>query len=142
LTERVQHVVETFGRCVIIDGHTYQEKPLPYELDGDAPRADVVFGEDSLHTPAWIRHEVERLTKAAGYSFGVNRPFAGTVVPLQLYGDTRIASCMLEINRATYMDEGTTTRNAGLARMQALISEIVTCIAERSGAILPVRGRR
>ena len=131
LTERVRQVVETFGHCVLIDGHTYQEKPLAYELDGYAPRADVVFGDDPLHTPSWVRDEVERLTKAAGYSFGVNRPFAGTVVPLPLYGDTRVTSCMLEINRANYMDEHSTTRHAGLEKMQALISAIVTRIAER-----------
>ena len=131
LTNRVQHVVETFGRCVLIDGHTYQDKPLAYELDAEAPRADVVCGDDPLHTPPWVREEIERLTIAAGYSFGVNRPFAGTVVPLPLYGDTRVTSFMLEINRATYMDEQKTTRHEGLAKMQALISEIVTCVTER-----------
>ena len=131
LTERVRHVVDTFGRCVLIDGHSYPENLLAYELDADAPRADVVFGDDPIHTPSWVREEVERLTKAAGYSFGVNRPFAGTVVPLPLYGDTRVTSFMLEINRATYMDEERTARSAGFPRMRALISEIVRCITAR-----------
>ena len=131
LTERVRHVVDTFGRCVLIDGHSYPEHLLAYELDADAPRADVVFGDDPIHTPSWVREEVQRLTKAAGYSFGVNRPFAGTVVPLPLYGDTRVTSFMLEINRATYMDEERTARSAGFPRMRALISEIVRCITAR-----------
>ena len=129
LTERVEHVVNTFGRCVLIDCHSYQEKALPYELDGDAPRADVVFGDDPIHTPEWVREDIRRLVTAAGYTFGVNRPFAGTVVPLSMYGDTRVTSFMLEINRATYMNEATTTRSEGFALMRELIRDIARVVA-------------
>jgi N-formylglutamate deformylase len=129
LTERVSRAVETFGRCTLIDCHSYQEKALPYEIYGDSPRADVVFGDDPIHTPAWIREEVRRLVTSAGYSFGLNRPFAGTVVPLPLYGDTRVSSVMLEINRATYMNEITTTRSSGFSQMRSLIGEIVKVVA-------------
>jgi len=132
LTGRVAHVVETFGRCTLIDCHSYQEKALPYELFGDSTRADVVFGDDPIHTPPWIREEVRRLVTSAGYTFGLNRPFAGTVVPLPLYGDTRVSSFMLEINRATYMNEITTTRSSGFSRMRALIGEIVKVVAAYS----------
>lgn len=132
LKERVEHVVTTFGRCVLIDCHSYQEKVLPYELDGDAPRADVVFGDDPIHTPEWVREEVRRLVTAAGYTFGINRPFAGTVVPLSMQGDTRVTSFMLEINRATYMNEATTSRNEGFARVRALIREIAEMVANHS----------
>jgi N-formylglutamate amidohydrolase len=124
MTESVAHIVEKFGRCTLIDCHSYPEKVLPYELYADAPRPDVVLGDDSTHTPAWLGIEIERLVKRAGYSFGLNRPFAGTIVPLSFYGDTRVTSLMLEINRATYMDEVTTTRVKGFSRMRALIEEI------------------
>jgi N-formylglutamate deformylase len=124
MTDSVAHIVEKFGRCTLIDCHSYPEKVLPYELYADAPRPDVVLGDDSTHTPAWLGIEIERLVKRAGYSFGLNRPFAGTIVPLSFYGDTRVTSFMLEINRATYMDEVTTTRVKGFSRMRALIEEI------------------
>jgi N-formylglutamate amidohydrolase len=128
LTEQVAHVVKTFGRCTLIDCHSYQEKALPYELDGDASRADVVFGDDPIHTPGWVRDEVQRIVTGAGYTFGLNRPFAGTVVPLSMYGDTRVTSFMLEINRATYMNEETTTRNSGFDRMRELVREVVEVV--------------
>jgi N-formylglutamate amidohydrolase len=124
MTDSVAHIVEKFGRCTFIDCHSYPEKVLPYELYADVPRPDVVLGDDSTHTPAWLGSEIERLVKRAGYSFGLNRPFAGTMVPLLFYGDTRVTSFMLEINRATYMDEVTTTRVEGFSRMRALIEEI------------------
>ena len=124
MTDSVAHIVEKFGRCTLIDCHSYPEKVLPYELYADVPRPDLVLGDDSTHTPAWLGIEIERLVKRAGYSFGLNRPFAGTIVPLSFYGDTRVTSLMLEINRATYMDEVTTTRLQGFSRMRALIEEI------------------
>ena len=130
LTECVSHMLEKFGRCALIDCHSYQDKALPYELYGDSPRADVVFGDDPIHTPEWVRDEVRRIVTSAGYTFGLNRPFAGTVVPLSLYGDTRVTSFMLEINRVTYMDEATTTRGEGFPRMKALVREIAEVVSK------------
>ena len=124
LTEQVRHVVEVFGRCILIDCHSYQEHALPYELYGDLPRPDVVLGDDSIHTPAWISEEIARLTKEAGYSYGLNGPFAGTIVPLEFYGDQRVSSFMLEINRRTYMNEVTTKPHEGFASMQRLMGAI------------------
>ena len=132
LTKYVARIVESFGRCVLIDCHSYPEKVLPYELYGDSSRPDVVLGDDSTHTPAWVRDEVQRLVTQAGYSFGLNRPFAGTIVPLPMYGDTRVVSFMLEINRATYMDEERTARNEGFERMRALIREIAETVSKAS----------
>ena len=132
LTESVANIVAEFGRCTLIDCHSYPERVLPYEIYGDAPRADVVLGDDSTHTPKWVSDEVCRLVTQAGYSFGLNRPFAGTIVPLSMYGDTRVTSFMLEINRVTYMDEATTTRTEGFSRMRRLIREIVDLVANQS----------
>lgn len=131
LAGQVRKAIDTFGRCIVVDCHSYQEFSLPYELDGDAPRPDVVFGDDPLHTPDWIRDEVSRLTREAGYSYGLNRPFAGTVVPLPFYGEKRVSSFMLEINRRTYMNERTTTPHEGMSRIHNLIREIARSLAER-----------
>lgn len=132
LTAQVRGVIDTFGRCVVVDGHSYQEFSLPYELYGDAPRPDVVFGDDPTHTPAWTHDEVSRLSREAGYSFGVNRPFAGTVVPLPFYGDTRVSSFMLEINRRTYMNEKNTAPHEGMERMKAFLGELALVLAQRA----------
>ena len=132
LNAQVRHVVEVFGRCVVVDAHSYQERALPYELFGDVPRPDVVLGDDSTHTPAWIQAEISRLTTEAGYSFGINGPFAGTVVPLPFYGDTRVSSFMLEINRRTYMDEVSTKPNDGFVSMQRLMGKIGELLAQRA----------
>ena len=125
LLEQVSKVVDKFGRCVFIDCHSYQEKALPYELDPEADRADFVFGDDPSHTPQGLIESARQVVEAAGYSFGLNRPFAGTVVPLGLYGDSRVISFMIEINRKTYMDEQSTSRNEGFEATQRVIGALV-----------------
>jgi len=135
LNAQVKRVVEAFGRCVFVDCHSYQELALPYELYGDTPRADVVLGGDSIHTPAWIRERVERLVKDAGYTYGLNQPFAGTVVPLSFYGDARVSAFMLEIKRSTYMDERATAKHSGFERMRSLIGGVAELLAREVGSV-------
>ena len=133
LNEQVKRVVEVFGRCVFVDCHSYPERVLPYELYGDTPRADVVLGDDPIHTPTWIREGIERLVTDAGYTYGLNQPFAGTVVPLSFYGDARVSSFMLEIKRSTYMDERVTAKHEGFERVRSLIREVAEFLSRETG---------
>lgn len=132
LTERVRRCVELFGGCIFIDCHSYQSQPLPYELDSGAKRADIVIGTDSFHTPSAVVTAVEKIARSFGYSFGVDRPFAGTVVPTGVYRDPRIIAFMLEIKRSTYMDELTPRRTKGFERMKECIQAIVEVVLERA----------
>lgn len=121
----VESSIEKFGHCVFVDCHSYPEKMLPYEIHTPGLRADIVLGTDSHHTPEDLVERIQALVLDAGYTFGLNDPFAGTVVPLSLYKDPRVTAFMLEINRATYMNEVTTSRTEGFERVQALIAQIV-----------------
>jgi N-formylglutamate deformylase len=126
----VERAVSQFGYCILLDCHSYPEHSLPYEIDGASERPDFVLGTDSIHTPEWVSETIGTLVKQAGYSFGFNHPFAGTIVPLAMYGDARVISCMFEINRKTYMDETSTTRHAGFERMKSLIGSIVSSLQD------------
>jgi len=130
----VLKTIEKFGHCVLVDCHSYPDKPLPYEIDGESERPDFVLGTDPHHTPKWIADTIGSLAQEAGYSFGLNRPFAGTIVPLPLYKDPRVTSFMVEINRKTYMNEEVTTRAAGFSKMQNLIGVIVGAVQQRGSS--------
>ena len=125
MLEIVEGAIKKFGHCVFIDCHSYPEKMLPYEIHAPGLRADVVLGTDSHHTPGWLIEKIEAVVKDAGYTFGLNDPFAGTVVPLSLYKDPRVTAFMLEINRATYMNEVSTSRTEGFQKIQALVAKVV-----------------
>ncbi len=91
------------GRAVILDVHSYQTRPLPYELHRDGPRPAVCLGVDEFHTPSWL---VDAARGTFGEDTGINSPFAGTYVPLRHYRkEPAVTALMVEIRRDTYMTE-------------------------------------
>jgi N-formylglutamate amidohydrolase len=128
LLSLITKCLNRFNTCTIIDCHSYQEHPLPYEIDPHAERYDITLGTDPHHTPAWIISTVKQISRSHGLSCGLNRPFSGTYVPLSYYKDPRIHAFMLEVKRSTYMDERTTAPHDGFGRVQAAVQEIVSAI--------------
>lgn len=108
-TDAVNEKLHACGRCVIIDGHSFSAVPLPYE--DDVCRPDFCIGTDPFHTPYMLLRTCVEFLRSCGYEVCVNRPFSGTVVPMeQLHSDVNVDSVMIEINRRLYMDaEGNKT---------------------------------
>ncbi len=129
MTRLANAILRKFGRCLILDCHSFPANVLPYELTSDALRPEICFGTDSIHSPEGLLTKLEASVTTRGWSQARNSPFAGTVVPLSLYGDRRISSVMLEINRAMYMDERTTTRLPGFTAVQGWVEEVVRTAA-------------
>lgn len=126
----VQGIVNRFGRCVILDCHSFPAKALPYELTPDADRPAICLGTDPNHTPESLVTRLETITAGFGWRCARNTPFAGTIVPLQLWGDERVSSVMLEVNRGLYMDEATTTRAAGFPEVVGWVDEVIQGVVE------------
>jgi N-formylglutamate deformylase len=81
------------GRDVLLDVHSYPDKPLPYELHADGPRPEVCVGIDPARTPSWLVSATEGAF--ADFATGRDTPFAGTYVP----EGTAPAAVMIEIRR-------------------------------------------
>lgn len=118
--------VDVFGRCMIIDCHSFPSVALPYELDQSSIRPDICIGEDSFHTPEWLRDMICDKFEKIGYSTAINKPFAGTIVPLAYYQkEPSVLSIMMEVNRKLYMDESTGLKNSGFKSVKWHISLIL-----------------
>ena len=64
---------------VLIDLHSYPVHPWPIELNTDANRPEIDIGTSDLLTPKpWLKAMIEHF-KGAGYSVGVNAPYAGVI---------------------------------------------------------------
>lgn len=125
--EVVESKLNSFGRCLIIDGHSFYPSALPYEND-KSERADFCIGTDSFHTPQKIVPASINFFEQAGYSVKMNSPFAGSIVPLKFYGkDKRVASIMLEINRKLYIDENA-RKNENFGKIKKLVSDFVNML--------------
>ena len=125
LERQVAMQLERFGRCLIIDAHSFPARALPYE-DASRARPDLCLGTDGHHTPAPLQRALEQAAVAAGWEVAINEPFAGSYVPTRWFGrDTRVASVMLEVNRRLYLDERTGEPGPGFAETQSILDGLV-----------------
>jgi N-formylglutamate deformylase len=129
LTTVVQAELETHGQALIIDCHSFPSRPLPCDRDQSIPRPDFCLGTDAFHTPRGLAQATARRIQEMGYRVGINRPYAGTMVPIAFYQkDRRVASIMIEVNRSLYMDELAGTKTGGFdtvkEQIQALLGSI------------------
>lgn len=115
--------LDRFGRCLILDAHSYPTGPLPTQL-AFGPSPEIGIGTQPGHTPPALRDLAVDFFRAHGYSVGVDVPFSGAMVPNACFGrDPRLWSVMIEVRRDLYMDEATGERHAGFAHMQAVLTD-------------------
>ena len=117
--------IQKFGRCLIIDCHSFPSKPLPYEVDQHLKRPEICIGTDRYHTPPALTAAAVDWCRAMGVSVEVDRPFSGSMVPRRFYTDTRVSSLMIEVRRDLYSDEATAERSARFFECQVLVGELV-----------------
>ena len=121
----VEERLGQYGCCLIIDGHSFHETPLPYEYDQNTDRPDICIGTDEYHTPSWISDLMYGFFKDKGYTVAVNKPFSGSLVPMKYYrNDRRVMSVMIEINRRLYMNRQGEI-HSGYARIKNDIVELM-----------------
>ena len=106
LNDTVNNQLIQYGKAVIIDCHSYPEKPIERSLDKSTDRPDFNIGTDEYHTPQKLIDISIDFFNQKGYSLGVDWPYTGSIVPLEHYQKTKnVQSIMLEINRRLYLKE-------------------------------------
>jgi N-formylglutamate amidohydrolase len=123
LKELVERSLSDNDVAVIIDCHSFPDYPLPCDSDQDIPRPDICLGTDAFHTPNWLRVISEELFVANGYEVEFNRPYSGTLVPLDHYEkNEKVLSLMIEINRRLYLDGTYQLNNEAYNKLNSLIN--------------------
>jgi N-formylglutamate amidohydrolase len=129
LTTAVEIALAAHGACLLIDGHSFPTRPLPYEDDQDSDRPDICVGTDSSHTPGWLRDIAVHVFQKVGWRVAVDRPFAGALVPMRFYRkDLRVSAVMIEVRRGLYMDEESGARLPGFNEIREHISTALRTI--------------
>lgn len=110
--------LERFGRCLVLDAHSYPTQPLPTEVA--AGRPEIGLGTDPRHTCPALRDRTADFFRARGYDVAVDAPFTGAFVPNACFGhEPRCQAIMVEVRRDLYMDEATGARHDGFDRVRA-----------------------
>ncbi|MBH0122526.1 N-formylglutamate amidohydrolase [Rhodococcus sp. CX] len=136
VTAAVEERLHACGRAIIIDLHSYPEKPSGFE-NPDAARPALCIGTDPIHTPAWLieatRGAFASLTEID--EIAENAPYAGCYVPLRYYGhDERVTSVMIELRRDLYLSDPRTPHSARVDRLGHALATLIDTVTEHAAA--------
>ncbi|WP_027396185.1 N-formylglutamate amidohydrolase [Anaerovibrio lipolyticus] len=131
---RLEAVVENrlsdYGRCLIVDGHSFYPEPLPYEPDQQPNRPDICIGTDDYHTSPNMVYKMVNYLQDHNLSVKIDSPFAGALVPMKYYRkDSRVQSVMIEINRGLYLARGC-ERSERFNEVQSIIKGMIEIMGE------------
>lgn len=122
-TRMVDAQLAEFGRCLIIDCHSFPDVPLTASFDRVSDRPDYNIGTDQFHTPTALVEISERYFKGLGHSVLMDKPYSGSIVPMKHYRkDKRVQSIMLEINRKLYLEEGSANIWVDYERVKSVVA--------------------
>ncbi len=146
LEQATSDALRLHGRCLIVDAHSFPQRPLPYEKSirpGDLRwkhRPAICLGTDDLHTPLWLQAAAFDAFEARFESVAFNSPFGGTIVPMRFYRrDAHVCSIMIEVRRDQCMDERTGRKLPGF---DGVAARIKAAVREVAAAAAPPRSRR
>lgn len=134
LQATVDHAISNYGKCLILDCHSFPAVSLPYEVvDSSMDRPDICIGTDDFHTEDALAHAFAACFEALGWSVRVNDPFAGAIVPAGSYlKDKRVQTIMVEVNRSIYLDSNATPISS-FSSMSQLVGQ--ACISAINKAL-------
>jgi N-formylglutamate deformylase len=129
LTESVKLQLQEYSTATIVDCHSFPHKPLKRVLDQSSFRPDFNIGTDAYHTPQkWIDASIA-FFEEKGYSLGVDKPYEGTIVPMDYYKKNKnVQSIMLEINRGLYLQEPSNKKSIQYQKTKQVVQEFLGVI--------------
>jgi N-formylglutamate deformylase len=92
--------------AIIIDCHSFSDIPFNTDLDKSLNRSDICIGIDKVHTPNWLLNIFTNQFKKYGLSVEIDKPYSGTILPMNMQGTNNLYSIMIEINRKLYIENG------------------------------------
>lgn len=134
VTDAVENRLNAGGRAVVIDLHSYPEKPSAFE-DSSAARPPLCIGTDPRHTPPWLTAAARGAFASLG-EISEDTPYSGTYVPLRYYGtDDRVSSVMIERRRDTYLTDPRTPHPERIAQLGRHLAALIDVVSDRAGDV-------
>ena len=131
LTNAVDKALEKFGKCLVVDCHSFPLYALPFELDQATDRPQFCIGSDAFHTPRPLIENMLKHLQKNNFAVKENSPFAGSLVPMKHYQkDKRVSAVMIEIRRDLYMNEANGEKLPAFEEMASVIQNLLLQISE------------
>ena len=134
VTAAVEDRLNVCGRAVVIDLHSYPEKPSAFE-DSSAARPPLCIGTDHRHTPPWLIAAARGAFSSLA-EISENTPYSGTYVPLRYYGtDDRVSSVMIELRRDTYLTDPRTPHPETMIALGRNLVALIDAVNDRAANV-------
>jgi len=131
LLNLVKSSLETKGKCLIVDCHSFPEESFNCAVNKSSFRPDFNIGTDGFHTPKKLIEISKRYFEELGYSLGIDEPYSGTIVPMEYYKkDDRVQSIMLEVNRKLYLSG--TEKSDGYEKIKEIVQGYLKLLKKTS----------
>lgn len=125
------------GMAVLIDCHSMPSRNRAGKPTG---YPDIILGDRfGGSADGALVERLAGLFEAAGYSVGLNQPYAGGYIT-EHYGrpEGGIHAIQVEMNRALYMDEVRLVPHSGFSELQTQLEAIFTSFVAEHSAALPL----
>ena len=86
---------------LIIDLHSYSKEPLEYELNKSMKRPEICIGINERFNEKLIK-ELIYIINNFNYTFAINEPFSGCIMPSEYIDNERVNGIMIEIRKDVY----------------------------------------
>lgn len=120
--------LRAFDKIIILDLHSY---PSSYNMgSGQGEETpDICIGYEAPHYSEETLKQLTQIVSSHGFTYGLNVPFSGSMVPTGVSDSNCVQSYMIEIKRSLYMDEDTLERNtAGMSKVRTLLRDIIDAL--------------
>jgi N-formylglutamate deformylase len=125
----VQRQLLQCGMATIIDCHSFPNVRLQRALDQTDFRPDFNIGTDTFQTPNRFIAAAQDFFNARGYSLGIDKPYQGTIVPMEFsHRNTNVRSMMLEVNRRLYLKEPTNEKSEQYLETKRLVQDFLSMV--------------
>lgn len=128
LEEAVADKVRKFGKCLIIDCHSFSGTPLPYEPEQAEDRPAFCIGTVKEHTPEKLIEKAVDVLQSDEHSVTLDYPYSGSMIPLSFWGDCKVQTIMIEINRSLYQKNNALAPNSGYCHIKNKIGNLLDAL--------------
>ncbi|MBU1706143.1 N-formylglutamate amidohydrolase [Patescibacteria group bacterium] len=125
LSSAIEEQLKDYGKCVIIDCHSFLNNPFKRDLDQKTPRPQIDIGTDNFHTSKKLCERSLKFFQSRWFSCELNRPYSGCMVPHEYSTNKRVESIMIEVNRDLYLEKGTNTKSKDYDSTKKLLNEFL-----------------
>jgi predicted N-formylglutamate amidohydrolase len=101
LNEITKTLLETNSEIFFIDLHSYSKEILPYELNKDLTRPEICIGINERYNKELLKKLIY-IIEDFGYTYFINEPFIGCLLPSDYIDDERVHGIMIEIRKDVY----------------------------------------